>query len=391
MDYRTYAKQCIQNNDEEELLLSWGYLGKMEATNLTRVYIKDQLYVINCATSKYDGYVVWCKASYAKTVDWAKAVINGSEIPYTVLEGGVSTHCFEFLNFKVDKSKYDAILLANPEHSPFAKYSGNTEEQDSSIMISDDDYYRITKVIGQPFLTDDELEYSREAVIRLSIEPAIKTYYKYYPIEREEVYPISGEFDILIPDMAYNAASWTNKGGYGGMPYTPSSVLAGYIGLSTTKDVGITYNKPVPGYTGRSTGESRVNTYLDNATLINTLRTLGSRERSNVVRKEDGLHLVGYSNMTSNLNIVWLCWSKYFSDVAFEDYEMVLRFCQASVMADFGAIRGALKQDNNIPLDAQRLIQTGEELRNKTIEKWENSPWRLRYAIERGGWMPGGN
>lgn len=391
MNYESYIKECIRSSDEEELLLSWNYLGKQEATNLTRVYIKDQLYIINCANSKYNGYVIWCKASYANSVDWSKLVINGTEIPYTTLENGISTHCFDFLNFKVDKSKLDSILLANPEHSPFVKYNGNTEKQDSTIIMSDSDYYRVTKVIGQPFLRDDELEYSREAIIRLSIEPAMRTYYKYYPIEREEVYPISGEFDILIPDMAYNAVSWTNKGGYGGMPYTPSSVLAGYIGLSTTKDVGITYNKPVPGYTGRSTGESRVNTYLDNATLINTLRTLGARERSNVVRKDDGLHLVGYSNMTSNLNIVWLCWSKYFDDVYFEDYETVIRFLQASVMSDFGAIRNALRQDSNIPLDAQRLIQTGEQQRAKIIEDWDKSNWGKKYAIERGGWMPGGN
>lgn len=391
MDYRSYIKECIQNNDEEELLLSWNYLGKQEATNTTRVYIKDQLYIINDANSKYNGYAIWCKASYSNQINWSKLTINGDEIPYTVVEGGVSTHCFEFLNYQTNKSKLDAILLENPNHSPFVKYNGNTETTDSTIVISDSDYYRITKVIGQPFLKDSELEYSREAIIRLSIEPAIKTYYKWYPIEREEVYPISGAFDILIPDMAFNAASWTNKGGYGGMPYTPSSVLNGYIGLSTTKDVGITYNKPVPGYTGRSTGESRVNTYLDNATLINTLRTLGARERSNVLRKEDGLHLVGYSNMTSNLNICWMCWSKYFDDVAFEDYEDVIRFCQASVMADFGAIRNLLRTDNNIPMDAQRLIQTGEDQRNKILEQWKTSPWRMRYAIERGGWMPGGN
>lgn len=391
MDYRSYIKTCIEKKDEEELLLSWNYLGAKEASKLTRIYVKDSLYLINCPTSRYNGYLLWCKADYNSPIDWDTISVNGDVLPYTVIEGGVSTHCFEYLSFKTEKARLQGVLDLNPEHVPFTKYNGNTEKEESTIQLSDQDYYRITKVIGQPFITDAELEYSREAIIRLSIEPAMWEYWTHYPIEEEDVITLGGgqPYDILIPDMAFNAISWTTKGGYSGAPYTPASVLSGYVGMATTKDYGLTYNKPVPGYTGRSNGESRIANYMDNATLINTLKTLSTRERSNVVRKEDGLHLVGYSNASTVLNVVWLKWSKNYTDVAFEDRTQVMRFCQAAVKSDFGAIRSLLKNDNNIPMDAQRLITEGQQEYDAILKKWDESPWRLRYAIEKGGWMPG--
>ena len=52
--------------------------------------------------------------------------------------------------------------------------------------------------VGVPFIRESELEYNRQAILKLAIEPALKVYFANFPLEQPETVNLAGSYDIKL-------------------------------------------------------------------------------------------------------------------------------------------------------------------------------------------------
>lgn len=446
VDIKQYVYNCA--DDKKELLLVWYFAGGSTCNNDTVFYKSNTLYLIQEFESKFNNYLFYCENDYIGEIDWK--VINAlDEANQTSIVKGLTALSFVFFydqqnpeTFKLDTSLLPEYLnevkenkLKSPPeiYTPFSKYYVDTSRD---ILIDDDQYYQIMQILGQPFIRDRELEYNRQAILKLAIEPALRMYYTYFPLLQEQVLPSNPRQDYLIPYPtvpyeAYKAIAYVTGGGgsggggmasaamFGAMngtvnPLTAQAFMMAGTSVGTGGNVGtagfgavgfsqrgsraagkgykfqqpIQYDYPVPGFTGKENVEQeKGNSLADTMIMANTMKNMMRREKlSKIHIPGKGLFAKGYSTMSGYLNIKWLCWSRDFNDVEFEDWYKVIQLCQAYVKVSIGAIRGLLRTDSNIPFKEGIDKEGAEEIKN--IEKdWQENPARLMFTPARGGML----
>ena len=188
MEVKQYVQACIQQADMEELALSWSYAGQSIATSSTRFYKSGNVYLIDDPNSVFNHQLFYCNENYVGQVNWAE-VNTLTEANRTTLKNGLTALCFDFLKVSLDPATV-APIVANAEaqesFAPFTKYAALSESNED-IYIDDTQYYQIMQVIGQPYIKDSELEYKRQAILKLAVEPALRMYYTYFPLTQEQV------------------------------------------------------------------------------------------------------------------------------------------------------------------------------------------------------------
>lgn len=416
MELKQYIQACIDNNDIEELSLAWYYAGEAKCTNTTKFYRKDRVYLISQADSVFDRYIFYCDQDYTGQIDWTN-LTTLDEANQTTLVNGLTATCFTFFNQKIKTEDIEEYILhtenddstsgdsgekEDKDYVPFIKYAA-LSSNNTDIIIDDDQYYQIMQIIGQPFIKDRELEYNRQAILKLAVEPALRMYYTYYPLIQEQVINTFSSGDFMIPYPikpypAYKAIAWTTSAGANMRSATlnglsPLAALGTDVSMYTRASAGnkfaqgLRYSKPVPGYTGEGTSGG-TSAYSELATawpIANTMKNIMRREKlSKIHIPGQGLFAKGYSSVSGYLNIRWLCWSRDFNDVEFEDWSTVLKLCQAYVKVSIGSIRELLRTDSNIPFKDGMQKEGKDEI--DAIEKeWKESPYNKIYTPSRGG------
>lgn len=399
MDYKNYINQCIAFNDIEELCRSYFLLGSKTCDSNTMAYIQGSVYQITDQDCPFVNQIFYCDENYFGKIDWSK-VTTINEAQKTTLKRGLTAQCFTFFEKTLDNLAVDAYARSIPEnYVPFSKYAETSQLE--NILIDDDQYYQIMQVIGQPYIKDSELEYKRQAILKLAVEPALRMYYTYFPLVQEQVLQHSPVGDYLIPYPtepypAYKAIAWVTTAGAMGKSGGSISPLAALgtdvslytrTGQTTQMNAGITYNKPVPGWNGRSLSDSG-SAYSQMSQMwpiANTMKNIMRREKlSKIHIPGKGIFAKGYSTMSGYLNIIWLCWSRDFDDVEFEDWSKVIKLCQAHVKFSIGAIRDLLRSDSNVPF-RDGIQKEGKEEIDAIEKEWMENPIRNIYTPQRGG------
>lgn len=389
MNYKYYIQNCVDNFDNEELVICWNLLGEKVANDSVKIYTKDSLYKITDENSKFNNYLFWCDSDYIGKINWSNIKVL-QEAGKTALENGITSNCFTFFNIPLDTTHYNEIIEINKNTTPFSKYSEQKLLTNADIIIDDTTYYQIMQVVGQPFIKDSELEYNRQAILKLTVEPALRTYFKYFPLFEEAQYSISGNYDIKYPEMAYRAIGWVTQAGISSnisplAALGSRAIIQGGVRSVTNQWTNIQYSKPVPGWTGRGESGNSISEMSQTYPLINTLRNMSKREKLSKIKKDDGLHAIGYTTVGGTLNVVWFKWSRDWDDTDFEDYDELLRLCQANVKINIGTIRSLLKTDNNIPFDATTMKTEGKTEYDSIIKDWKDSPYNKIFTPMRGG------
>lgn len=400
MELFQYIQTCLANKDYNELLFSWYFAGSSICNNATKFYKKGDLYIIDEPKSVFNGYMMYCNENYIGQLDWS-TIKSLDEAGKTTIKDGVTAECFTFIE-RLDTTGVAEAAEKLKDYTPFSKY-GIEQDTSTDIIIDDDQYYQIMQVVGMPFIKEREMEYNRQAILKLAIEPALRMYYTYFPIIDERTYSEISAGDFMIPYPtkpwpAYKAVAWKTTAG----PITGAAAINGISPLAALgTDInlytraasgnrfsqGLHYNKPVPGFTGEGTGGG-TSAFSELATawpIANTMKNMMRREhlqKVNVPGK--GYFAKGYSTTSGFLNITWLCWSRNFDDIDAEDWYKVLQLCQAHVKKSIGAIRGLLRTDSNLPFREGMEKEGADEI--DAIEKeWKESPYNDIYTSMRGG------
>lgn len=403
LDYLSSLRNQADGN--REIYYTWNAFGELKATNNTKVFTKDTIFQVTEDGPLKDA-IVYCKYGYNvdpkngfEPIDWKTAQKQDVEGQVYFYQGVVSPN-FQIL---LTPDEYHQIDTTVPIPEGFIPFTNNNAKT-SSISISDQEYMIVAAELGVPFLREEELEYNRDIIIDICIKPAIDQYYAFFPIIIDEAVQGIGpnqeyfvEYHTFpddpsavaykgIPYMTMGAGGGTSAAyGTGAFSFMREQYTSGYMGGSSYGfGRGITYSKPVPGFTGRSNGDF-MSAYILGRAAQQGYINYNRREYDRDVFKNNKRYVHGFASTGGALNIHWMCMS---TDYARIDYWMlpeVRKLCTANALRNLGALRSLIKPSDNNPIDFSGMQTRADALESKVLERWSKDPTALATAIRRGG------
>jgi hypothetical protein len=403
LDYLSSLRNQADGN--REIYYTWNAFGELKATNNTKVFTKDTIFQVTEEGPLKDA-IVYCKYGYNvdpkngfDPINWKTAQKQDVEGQVYFYQGVVSPN-FQIL---LTPDEYHQIDTAVPIPEDFIPFTNNNAKT-SSISISDQEYMIVAAELGVPFLREEELEYNRDIIIDICIKPAIDQYYAFFPIIIDEAVQGIGpnqeyfvEYHTFpddpsavaykgIPYMTMGAGGGTSAAyGTGAFSFMREQYTSGYMGGSSYGfGRGITYNKPVPGFTGRSNGDF-MSAYIIGRAAQQGYINYNRREYDRDVFKNNKRYVHGFASTGGALNIHWMCMS---TDYARIDYWMlpeVRKLCTANALRNLGALRSLIKPSDNNPIDFSGMQTRADALESKVLERWSKDVNSLSLAIRRGG------
>ena len=403
LDYLSSLRNQADGN--LEIYYTWNAFGELKATNNTKVFTKDTIFQVTEDGPLKDA-IVYCKYGYNvdpkngfDPIDWKTAQKQDVEGQVYFYQGVVSPN-FQIL---LTPDEYHQINTTAPIPENFIPFENNNAKT-SSISISDQEYMIVAAELGVPFLREEELEYNRDIIIDICIKPAIDQYYAFFPIIIDEAVQGIGpnqeyfvEYHTFADDpsaVAYKGIPYMTMGagggtsaayGTGAFSFMREQYTSGYMGGSSYGfGRGITYNKPVPGFTGRSNGDF-MSAYILGRAAQQGYINYNRREYDRDVFKNNKRYVHGFASTGGALNIHWMCMS---TDYARIDYWMlpeVRKLCTANALRNLGALRSLIKPSDNNPIDFSGMQTRADALESKVLERWSKDPTALATAIRRGG------
>ena len=402
LDYLSSLRNQADGN--REIYYTWNAFGELKATNNTKVFTKDTIFQVTEDGPLKDA-IVYCKYGYNvdpkngfDQIDWKTAQKQDVEGQVYFYQGVVSPN-FQIL---LTPDEYHQIDTTAPIPEDFIPFTNNNAKT-SSISISDQEYMIVAAELGVPFLREEELEYNRDIIIDICIKPAIDQYYAFFPIIIDEAVQGIGpnqeyfvEYHTFpddpsavaykgIPYMTMGAGGGTSAAyGTGAFSFMREQYTSGYMGGSSYGfGRGITYSKPVPGFTGRSNGDF-MSAYILGRAAQQGYINYNRREYDRDVFKNNKRYVHGFASTGGALNIHWMCMS---TDYARIDYWMlpeVRKLCTANALRNLGALRSLIKPSDNNPIDFSGMQTRADALESKVLERWSKDPTALSLAIRRG-------
>lgn len=400
MDEFSYLLKC----DEEEVLQTLHAVGGMVATKNTKIYPKGTLFRIDASDG--DGvsnaplhnnilYVIQTyRVDPAKgqfPIDWSimniddvtgqRAAIEGITLPF----------------FGILPVKYSITFMPDNNFIPYQNAAVTFDS--GGVNISDDELQIILTPLGFPFVTFDDIEYTKDQICKYMIHPALQRYFSYRPIiERQPGGATStgGQFRVEFPKGAYACIPYyTVPGGSGmgggaaGSPfamYNEQVMYGGLAGMNAGGRFGrgvSYYGKQVPGFVGLESRNSRIDAMLANQGFLNFFR----RERYDRVRDENGKYwATGFSTIGGNLNFIWLKASDTWDDVKWEDVENIARpMARIEILRNVAMLRSLVKSDIPGQLDANVMMQRADAIEEQLKPIINSIGITGIHSIERGG------
>lgn len=399
-----YLKSIIKS-EPKEVYDTWQSLGSIKLNSNTKYYAANTFFKVEVETQPDEipcdlgGALVYCVNSYQVVpnkfpeINWKDMTVE--KISQMVMsQNGIISPFFKVIALPKEIESVEGSELAEG-FIPYSKMPSS-----STVTISDDDLIVLLTECGVPFLRLDELEYDRETILQYMIKPALTDFYTYFPIiEEENLGPIGAgvDFDFPLPENAHGAIPYYVLGTAGkgvaagrgaGSPfamYSEMMMWGGGIGTGGGFGGGISYRKPVPGFTGAAAGQ--LDAQLQGLQAAQGYTNYFRREKVRKYRnKEDGLlHIKGFSTVGGTLCVKWLCHSYDWDDIDFELLGTCRDHCKAVILRNLGMLNHLIKSDTPGAIDFSLYNTRADQLDEKSIEKWKVSPTNYRFAIMRGG------
>ena len=228
------------------------------------------------------------------------------------------------------------------------------------IEIPTKDFNRIIKAVGFPVVRLEDIEYSKQEIIELIIEPIVETYYTWFPIrESESKFVGIGDFEFAFPDKATFGIEDVrfnpniNRFGRTDSPFVNSMnyQIANHNMYGTDYDYGMEE-------------ASYLNASYER-TKLNNLRAIrfDVDKNARVVK--------GYSNDVGEIIITWKKMSNDFIDIPIEMKREVIELCQAELMRSVAMIRGQIDDGTGTTLNSDDLMSRADALEEKVWNHWK--------------------
>lgn len=401
---RTEYLLNLAKNDKAKVRDIWIAQGSLTVTSNTKIYFPETLFKVEAGPeAPLNGALVYCSAKYQvdnvsfPLINWDTITQEGAE-GELVVEEGIMTPFFRVI-LKGEEIPDTETIPVDENLIPFSDID---DSEDYAVNISDDILIFLLNEVGVPFIRLDELEYGRKQIINYCIKPAIDVYYTFFPIVTEQAVgnlSANQEFKIEFPECAFAGIPYYTMGVAGGGGQGASYGMGAFslfreqliYGTGTTFGQtggygfghGITYSKPVPGWTGRYGGAA--STTLDPLAISQGYSNYFRREKFHKVKENGKWYLTGFSTIGGALNVKWFKYSKDFDDIPFSLQWDVKNLCKAYIMRSFSALRSLVKSDLPGNFDFSSMNSRADSLEKDVIDKFKSSVTNQAFAIARGG------
>lgn len=310
--------------------------------------------------SGYDTYEIHYKKPDGTVGTWTATLTGQTILAYTTqassdldVVGIWELHAYVA---KTNDSKYVASMGLEVLASPITT-------DPNAVQIPQEVKERILAPIGYPVLSlEEDFEVSYDFLVRTAIHPAMKEYFRYFPIQKQEFYAISSTFEIAFPDpMVYGIAD---------ARIHPGTQMQGLIVRDPNTNM-IINNDPFASSVGmygtrNDYGMSQVIPLVHS--LTQARRTM--RKKFAIRTDEQNRVIKGYTNSSGQLEVSWAYHSKNWSDIKFVYEDDVINLASANVLDYFAKLRGQESSDQPVQFDATEFADTARVIRDDVLERW---------------------
>jgi hypothetical protein len=362
--FRTYAPNRVRD--------TWYSAGQLEVNDDTRVYTRYSVFRIvhPTPTTPLNGAIIFCDADYTipTSFSWVNMVLSNTTTGQIMDQNTliIDPH----FTLIITQTQFQAITEAyDPTFIPFQEPSAN-----DLVAIADDDLNQILIEAGVPFINLSELEYTRDQIINYMIFPAVKEFWKFFPIITVGQYPLAdSNFTVPIPTWAFAAIRAYINPGY------PISNVKGNPLLRYFDEVLMSIS-PRGAFSTPNLNSSRRQGFVDTqsyATYIleraarQGIINYGTRTRVRIYMQKG--NVVGYSTKRGILEIEWGSMSNQWTDIPFNRQTEVRELCKAYVLRAFAMLRMQAKSDLPGIIDYSQFLERAKELEERVITLWQAS------------------
>lgn len=339
----------LRQYTDTQLKSSWSSLGSLYITSKLKALVKDNLYIVDPESypqSAAAGYLIYCEKSYTGALNWDQVQLGDKVYGELLFEDDIVSPYVVYLASAAD-------LNAAAIDESFVPFASDTYKDSDAIVIPDEEYDIIMSGIGYPFITDEELEYPREDIIRLAIKPVLDEYSKWFPEVHvnsyfvganliEENFPtLEGQepFEVVRYSLQQNGSS----AGIGSITNTLLWGLTdGYLYGNTTGG-GFSYSGINSGNPGLGTGfETYSTTLASKQGVMNYKRRVHFEQ---FVRQDGTRYFEAYSTIPGTLQ-VWFGYRIHdWSRIDLARLPEARQFATANVKKLFVNLRSQAKSD----------------------------------------------
>lgn len=377
--------EYLKSQSELKKIATWKALGEGIISSETKIYSKDIIYRVQVSSSALNEYLVYCTKDYIGTdINWDAAIYYDSD--YGEISFGndiISPYFYVVLaNVKNDDGTYiydyDAIISDTEFlrlYTTFVPYEDLNSTD--SVVIDEEDYQRCIEVLGYPFITEDELEYTRDEITRLAIKPALEEYFHWLPPTKITTVSVgnTSKQTVDMPTDCYavinlglQQAGFANTNGYSSpLFFALEQSLYGGFTSGAAMNNGVRVSS-----LGMKNGNAIVSN-MQNRALQQALVNYNRRVHyDGPYRKADGSSYIEvYSNTPGELNILWARKSLDFNDVAYANRTRVIEYAQACIKELFANIRRQAKSDVPGQIDYGKWLDEARDTKKSITDEYK--------------------
>ena len=352
---------------------SWVAMGQSTMSNSTRIFTTDSLFKVTQSSVPLFGGLIFCTEGYtsASTFTWANIRENVAGASSGELIDNITNIILPNLRLVMTKATLDAIVPAyDPAFLPFQEVGAG-----SLLNISDDELNMILIEAGVPFISLEELEYSRDNIINYMIWPAVMEYYKYFPITSIGSYPLAdSNFNIPIPaEPIFTVVHAQVVPGYPISTATGNPILRYF-------DESLMAISPRGAFSTPNLNSSRRQGFVDTQSYSTFVLEKAARQgiinygtrRRVAVRIQAGF-VKGYTTQRGVLELTWGAYSHDWTDTLLTRRVEIRDLAKANVLRNFAMLRMQAKSDLPGVIDYTGFLSRADVLETRVKEIWSNT------------------
>jgi len=232
------------------------------------------------------------------------------------------------------------------------------------ITIDRDTLDEIMVATGFPVITMDDLEMTELDIRRLLIWPALRTFFRWFPLR------VENQYDLNIADYSFD---FPRPETYG--------VLDARLTTARTRAGAITANPFINAQNVSITQKYQGvygTPYNYDMTLTRQFEVI---ERQSIIdmRKAFRVHvdnqnrkIYGYSNINGKFSVAWADYGTDFSQVPFDKLDDVINLAASHILRAFGRLRGQQNSDTPNSFNYTEFIDEADRLRDEVLDKWRS-------------------
>ena len=348
---------------------AWAASGSVTLPPTIRNFSKNLIFVLDSPGDPLDQYTLFTIEEIAETSDipWADYTVNDATDGTIIRDTIIHPYIYAI------QTGADRGAVATPVDLTY-----NPFEDSYAITISDDELDRILVDVGFPFLTFDDLEFTKKQVLNLMIRPAMEEFFKWFPKIRTESYQVvQNRFDFPVPSYAVKPVrAW---------------ITPGYPGSSIGNPIMYYFDEVLLAVNARGSFMQPQNnfmapqkfvdifghtTYLLDRAVRQGIANQSSRVRIRLQHDADdnSLHVTGFSSKLGLLHVDWAIMSNLWSDIPFNRQTEVRDLARAKVMKALGMLRSQVRSEAIGTIDPTVFLTEADKLETKVIELWKSFP-----------------